>query len=431
MGESGESYNINADTAAGDVAAALQAERLLFLTDVEGILDRDKKLLPSLDRQAVERLQDEAVIDGGMLPKVEACLACPGRRRRQDPRHRRPGAARGASGAVHGPRRGHGDRPIAAVKEDIVKRDLLSLADITPAEIDDLLALAIDLKARRKRGESTPLLAGKALAVYLEKPSLRTRASFEVGAVQLGGAVTTLRREEVGLGTRESAADVGKVLSRYYDVVVMRTFEHADVAEVARHASVPVINGLTDLLHPCQILAALLTLREHFGSLSGLHVAYVGDGNNVANSWLLGAAQMGLRLTLACPSGYEPNAAVREQAEGLARGTGAVLEVVEDPQQGVAGADAVYTDVWASMGQEAEAARRAEVFRPYQVGAQLMAKAAPHAVAMHCLPAHRGEEITAEVLEGPRSLVFEEAENRLHAQKALLAFLVNPEGRHV
>ena len=312
-----------------------------------------------------------------------------------------------------------------------MKRDLLSLADLTPVEINEVLSLALDLKARRKRGESTPMLAGKALAVYLEKPSLRTRASFEVGMAQLGGAATTLRQEEVGLGTRESAGDVGKVLSRYYDVVVMRTFAHGDVAEVARHASVPVVNGLTDLLHPCQILAALLTLREHFGSLRGLHVAYVGDGNNVANSWMLGAAQMGLRLTVACPTGYEPDAAVREQAEGLARNTGAVLEIVEDPRESVSGADAVYTDVWASMGQEAEAAQRAEVFRPYQVGLELMVGAASHAVVMHCLPAHRGEEITAEVLEGPRSLVFEEAENRLHAQKALLAFLVNPEGRHV
>ena len=312
-----------------------------------------------------------------------------------------------------------------------MKRDLLSLADLTPVEIDDVLSLALDLKARTKRGESTPVLAGKALAVYLEKPSLRTRASFEVGMWQLGGAVTTLRQEEVGLGTRETAGDVGRVLSRYYDVVVMRTFEHGDVAEVARHASVPVVNGLTDLLHPCQILAALLTLREHYGSLDGLHVAYVGDGNNVANSWMLGAAQMGLRLTVACPPGYEPNGAIREQAESMAKNTGAVLEIVEDPRQSVKGADAVYTDVWASMGQEAEAAHRAEVFRPYQVGKELMVRAAPHAVAMHCLPAHRGEEITAEVLEGPRSLVFEEAENRLHAQKALLAFLVNPEWRHV
>ena len=312
-----------------------------------------------------------------------------------------------------------------------MKRDLLSLADLTPVEIDDVLSLALDLKARKRRGESTPMLAGKALAVYLEKPSLRTRASFEVGMTQLGGSVTTLRQEEVGLGARETAGDVGKVLSRYYDVVVMRTFEHGDVAEVARHASVPVVNGLTDLLHPCQILAALLTLREHFGSLKDLHVAYVGDGNNVANSWMLGAAQVGLRLTVACPPGYEPDADVREKAETLARNTGAALELVEDPRQSVKGADAVYTDVWASMGQEAEAAHRAEVFRPYQVGAELMVRAAPHAVVMHCLPAHRGEEITTEVLEGPRSLVFEEAENRLHAQKALLAFLVNPEWRHV
>ena len=310
-----------------------------------------------------------------------------------------------------------------------MKRDLLSLADLTPAEIDAVLSLALDLKARRRRGESTPVLAGKALAVYLEKPSLRTRASFEVGMAQLGGTVTTLRQEEVGLGTRETAGDVGRVLSRYYDAVVMRTFAHADVTEVARHASVPVVNGLTDLLHPCQILAALLTLREHFGGLDGLHVAYVGDGNNVANSWLLGAAQMGLRLTVACPPGYEPDAGVRETAAGLAAGTGATLDIVADARQGVSGADAVYTDVWASMGQEAEAAKRAEVFRGYQVDADLMAAAAAHAVVMHCLPAHRGEEISAEVLEGPRSLVFEEAENRLHAQKALLAFLVDPEGR--
>ena len=310
-----------------------------------------------------------------------------------------------------------------------MKRDLLSLADLTPAEIDGVLSLALDLKARRGRGESTPLLAGKALAVYLEKPSLRTRASFEVGMAQLGGTATTLRQEEVGLGTRETAGDVGRVLSRYYDAVVMRTFAHADVTEVARQASVPVVNGLTDLLHPCQILAALLTLREHFGGLDGLHVAYVGDGNNVANSWLLGAAQMGLRLTVACPPGYEPDAGVRETAAGLAAGTGATLDIVADARQGVSGADAVYTDVWASMGQEAEAAKRAEVFRGYQVDADLMAAAAAHAVVMHCLPAHRGEEISAEVLEGPRSLVFEEAENRLHAQKALLAFLVDPEGR--
>ena len=312
-----------------------------------------------------------------------------------------------------------------------MKRDLLSLDDLTPREIDEVLSLALDLKARRGRGESTPMLAGKALAVYLEKPSLRTRASFEVGMAQLGGAVTTLRQEEVGLGTRETAGDVGKVLSRYYDVVVMRTFRHKDVTEVARHASVPVVNGLTDLLHPCQILAALLTLREHFGSLDGLHVAYVGDGNNVANSWLLGAAQMGLRLTVACPPGYEPDASVRERAQSLAQSTGASLEIAEDPWQSVSGADAVYTDVWASMGQEAEAAQRAGVFRPYQVGTELMAGAASHAVVMHCLPAHRGEEITAEVLEGPRSLVFEEAENRLHVQKALLVYLVDPEGRHV
>jgi ornithine carbamoyltransferase len=214
------------------------------------------------------------------------------------------------------------------------------------------------------------------------------------------------------------------VLSRYYDGIVIRTFAHDAVVELSQVATIPVINGLTDLLHPCQILAALQTLQERFGRLAGLHVAYIGDGNNMANSWLLGAAQLGLTLTIACPPAYRPDAEIWRQARQMAEKTGTILAIVDDPRQGVKEADVVYTDVWISMGQESEAAIRREVFRPYQINTALLSEAPRHAVVMHCLPAHRGEEITDEVLESPRSLVFEEAENRLHAQKALLVFLL-------
>jgi len=304
-----------------------------------------------------------------------------------------------------------------------VKRDLLTLAEVTPDELEQMLTLATDLKRRHKGGESMPLLAGKSLVLLFSKPSLRTRASFEVGMAQLGGHSSYFQDQDIVLGTREPLKDLGRVLSRYYDGIVIRTFAHDSVVELAQAATIPVINGLTDMFHPCQILAALQTLREHFGNeLKGRRIAYVGDGNNVAHSWLLGAAQMGLTFTIACPRAYQPDRAVVHQAQRIAEQTGAVLEVIEDPRQGVKGADAIYTDVWTSMGQEQESAVRREVFRPYQVNAALLAEAPSHAVVMHCLPAHRGEEITDEVIESPRSLAFEEAENRLHAQKALLVF---------
>ncbi len=219
------------------------------------------------------------------------------------------------------------------------------------------------------------------------------------------------------------------MLSRYYDGIVLRTFAHDIVCELAEYATVPVINGLTDLLHPCQILSAMLALREHFGRLKGLHIAYVGDGNNMANSWLLGAAQMGLALSIACPRGYQPDPNILAQASQMAETTGAMLETVEDPHQAVKGVDAVYTDVWTSMGQEEEAEVRRRDFQAYQINEALMAETPGHAVVMHCLPAHRGEEITDAVFESSRSIVFEEAENRLHAQKALLAFLMAPEAQ--
>jgi ornithine carbamoyltransferase len=244
---------------------------------------------------------------------------------------------------------------------------------------------------------------------------------------QLGGFTTYIHDQEIGIGTREPVKDLARVLSRYYDGIVLRTFAHDIVVELAEYATVPVINGLTDLLHPCQILSAMLALREHFGRLKGLRIAYVGDGNNVANSWLLGAAQMGLALTIACPRGYQPDAGIRSQAEQIAEVTGAMLDIVEDPHQAVKGVDAVYTDVWTSMGQEDEAEARRRDFQAYQINDALMAEAPSHSVVMHCLPAHRGEEITDAVFESSRSLVFEEAENRLHAQKALLAFLMAPE----
>ncbi|HEY5868369.1 MAG TPA: ornithine carbamoyltransferase [Candidatus Tectomicrobia bacterium] len=303
-----------------------------------------------------------------------------------------------------------------------MKRDLLTLADVTPEELEQMLTLAIDLKQRHKRGESMPLLAGKSLVLLFSKPSLRTRASFELGMVQLGGHSTYIQEPDIVLGLREPLKDLGRVLARYYDAIAIRTFAHASIVELAQAATIPVINALTDTFHPCQILAALQTLREHFGDLQGRRIAYIGDGNNVAHSWLLGAAQLGLTLTIACPRAYQPEVAVVRRARALAETTGAVLDIVEDPKQGVKGADAIYTDVWTSMGREQEAATRHEVFRPYQINAALLAEAPSHAVVMHCLPAHRGEEITEDVFESERALVFEEAENRLHVQKALLIF---------
>jgi ornithine carbamoyltransferase len=301
-----------------------------------------------------------------------------------------------------------------------MKRDFLSLFDHPRADIEGILDDARRLKAELKSGTRERPLLGQTLAMIFEKPSLRTRVTFETGVKQLGGASVYLAPEDIRLGARETVADIACNLSRWVDMIVARTFSHRDLLELAGHATIPVINGLSDLLHPCQILADCQTLLEHKGRLSGLTVAFVGDGNNVVNSWLEAAAVLDLNFRLACPPRYEPDAAILERATGMARGR---IEILHDPRAAVADADAVYTDVWTSMGQEAETQARRTAFRGYQVNEQLMAAAKPDALVMHCLPAHRGEEISAEVLDGPQSVVLDQAENRLHAQKAVMVWL--------
>ncbi len=302
-------------------------------------------------------------------------------------------------------------------------RHLTSLADLDPRETVALLDLALALK-QEWLATRLPLedLRGRSMAMVFTKPSLRTRVSFELAVQQLGGQALYLSPAEVGLGQRESVADVARVLGRYVDLIMARVFAHADIVTLAAHAGVPVINGLSDLEHPCQALADLLTIQESFGQLAGRHLAYVGDGNNVAHALLLGGAQCALRVSVIHPPGYAPAADVLQQARAIAERTGGVAEATVD--LGAAdGADVLYTDVWASMGQEEEAEGRRAVFRPYRLDEDLLARAAPHAIVLHCLPAHRSEEITDGVIDGPQSRVFAQAENRLHAQKALIAWL--------
>lgn len=297
--------------------------------------------------------------------------------------------------------------------------DYLDLKELTSEQFWGLLRLAKELKDERARlGQNAPILAGRALALLFQKPSLRTRVSFEMGMVQLGGYAFYLSPQEVGLGARESAADVARVLSGYCDGIMARVFDHQHVVELARWSDVPVINGLSDFSHPCQALADLFTIWEQRGELTGLTLAYVGDGsNNVATSLMMAAGKVGMAVRVVAPTGYQPEPAV-------VAGTDADVTVTAD-LDGVAGADVLYTDVWTSMGQEAERERRLQVFPPYQINAELVARTGNSDVlVMHCLPAHRGEEITDDVADGPRSVLFPQAHNRLHAQKALLAHLL-------
>ena len=300
------------------------------------------------------------------------------------------------------------------------KRDLISIADLTRTQLEEILALAQRLKADRKSGWPHPLLAGKTLAMIFEKPSLRTRVTFEVGIGQLGGHAVYLAPQDIGLGTRETVSDVAQNLSRWVDIIMARTFAHATIVELAQHATVPVVNALSDLLHPCQILADCLTLIEQRGQLDGLKVTFVGDGNNVVNSWINAASRFPFVFALACPPGYEPDAEILKRA----RKNGAQVMITSSVEEAARDADAIYTDVWTSMGQEGESEVRRQAFKNYQVNARLMARARKNALVMHCLPAHRGEEITADVLESPHSVVLEQSENRLHIQKAIMVWLL-------
>lgn len=308
-------------------------------------------------------------------------------------------------------------------KKDFKGRDFLALHDYSPAEVKYLLDFAVQLKAEQKAKVPHPLLKGKALGMIFQKSSTRTRVSFEVGITQLGGYGLFLSNRDLQLGRGETISDTGKVFSRYLDGIMIRTFDHAEVEELAAAADIPVINGLTDLLHPCQALADLMTILEHKGALSGLKLVFVGDGNNVAHSLAFAGAKTGMDVTICCPPGYEPDSDVMVRAQKDALETGVKLQVTHDISA-VAGADIIYTDVWTSMGQESEQQMRLDKFRPYQVNSDMVKLASPDVLIMHCLPAHRGEEITAEVIDGPHSIIFDEAENRLHAQKAVMALLM-------
>ncbi len=303
-------------------------------------------------------------------------------------------------------------------------KHLICLADLSPEEIWHILNTARDLKAEWKAGGNKPILAGKALGMIFEKPSLRTRVSFEMATVHLGGHAIYLSPQEIGLGARESVPDVARVLSGFVQGIEARVFAHRSVELLAEYATVPVINGLSDFNHPCQALGDVLTLWEKRGEVKGQKLVFVGDGNNVANSLLFIGGKLGMHVTVAAPKGYEPHPAVVRLAEVAAQASGAKIEVLNDPFAAVRGADVVYTDVWASMGQEAETAERAKHFAAFQVNGALMAHARPDALFMHCLPAHRGHEVTDEVADSPNSVIFAEAENRLHAQKAVLALLM-------
>jgi len=306
------------------------------------------------------------------------------------------------------------------------KQDFIGVTYFKPSEIADLLENALALKKELKTtGKNKPLLAGKNLAMVFAKPSLRTRVSFEVGMQQLGGHAIYISPNEIGLGTRESVKDVAKVLSGYADGILARVFAHDDILQLAEHATVPVINGLTDFSHPCQAMADALTIKEEFGELKGKKVVFIGDGNNVARSLLAVSVQLGMDYAIATPKGYELHEKTVQEATAIATKTGSKIEFLNDPFEAVKGAHVLYADTWVSMGQEDEAAARLKTFADYQVNKELLALADPTAIVLHCLPAHRGTEITDEVMDGPQSRIFQQAENRLHAQKAILVKLLS------
>jgi len=303
-------------------------------------------------------------------------------------------------------------------------KNLVSIDDLSREEVAQILETAEIIKLRHYSQECQPILKGKILGMIFQKPSLRTRVSFEAGMIQLGGEAIYLGPDDIKLGQREATKDIARVLSRYVNGIMARTFSHNIILDLAKYSTVPVINGLSDLLHPCQILGDLLTIKEKKGRLAGLKLAYIGDGNNVAHSLMFGSVKVGMDLVLATPSGYEPRSEIIEKAKEDAQKIGSKLEIIQDPREAANGADIIYTDVWTSMGFEQESETRKIAFKSYQVNQDLVSKAKDDVVILHCLPAHRGEEITDEVIDGPHSVVIDQAENRLHAQKAVLALLL-------
>ncbi len=315
-----------------------------------------------------------------------------------------------------------GANPSTYAYRGVTARDLISIQDFSPDELACALELAAAMKARP--ADFRGILSGKQIVLFFEKPSLRTRLTFEAGINALGGSSFFVDQTQSRLGAREPLCDVAHNLERWIDGIVLRTFSHQTVTTMAQHASIPVINALSELEHPCQAMADMLTLQEQFGDLRGVHLAYVGDGNNVAHSLMLAAASLGASISVGTPKGYEPDTGVTQVARFLANVSGASVRLTNDPLEAVAGADAIYTDVWASMGQESQAANRSAIFAPFQVNQKLFSYAAKHAVFMHCLPAHRDDEVTAAVIDSPRSVVFDQAENRLHVQKSILVLLL-------
>lgn len=303
-------------------------------------------------------------------------------------------------------------------------KHFISIHDITSEEFNQLLSLAEELKKKQKDGVEHQILKGKTLAMIFTKSSTRTRVSFETGMYQLGGQALFLSSNDIQLGRGETIYDTAKVMSRFVDGIMIRTFDHQDVLDLAEFGSIPIINGLTDLLHPCQALADLMTVKEHKGRLRGLKLAYIGDGNNVAHSLLYACAKAGMDISVASPKGYECDPEIVANAIEDAKELGGKIVMTNDPVEAITDADVVYTDTWASMGQEAEKAERVKIFKDYQIDAELFSKSKPDSIFMHCLPAYRGYEMTEDVIDGPRSVIFDEAENRLHAQKAVMAMLM-------
>ncbi|MFI5263566.1 MAG: ornithine carbamoyltransferase [Candidatus Kapaibacterium sp.] len=420
VGADGEMYNINADLAAASIASALNAEKLFYMTDTEGIMV-EGDLIPTLTSEKAKQYISAGIISGGMVPKVQSSFDAIEQGVKKV--HIINGTLTHSILLEIFTNVGVGTQIIKSEgipqgsKDPLKKKsDFLDFSGLSKYGLYELFHLADKLK---KEPELRPL-AGKSIAMIFQKPSLRTRISFEVGITQLGGVPVVLNNESIGLGTRESSYDVAKVLSRYNDAIIARVFDHSLLEELAEHGSVPVVNALSDLLHPCQILADVYTLYEHKVLRPGMKVVFIGDGNNVANSWIELASIFPMHFVLAAPKGFAPDPVILQKAQNAGIST---IEIIHDPVKAAKDADVLYTDVWTSMGQEEEKAKRLVSFSGFTINENLLQQAAPDCVVMHCLPAHRGEEITDDVIIGSKSVIFDQAENRLHIQKALLCSL--------